>query len=186
MTKHDQILETATKLFIEYGFHATPTSKIAKEAGVSNGTLFHYFPTKEELVSALYLSIKADLRLALLENLETQNTIKQMIYQVWLNWVNWGLEHQNKFMFIELFSNSPYIHTVSKEEASKAFEFSMDILNRGMDEDVLIRIHPKLMGMLVYGSVNTTVRFSMINTKTLDDSDLEKMFGLLWRSIANI
>ena len=42
MDKKKQLLETATKLFVERGFHATPTSAITKEAGVSAGILFHY------------------------------------------------------------------------------------------------------------------------------------------------
>ena len=52
LDKPEKILSTALKLFVAYGFHGTPTSKIASEAGVSNGTLFHYFKTKDELVVA--------------------------------------------------------------------------------------------------------------------------------------
>ena len=58
MDKRKQILDAALKLFVELGFHGTPTSMIAKEAGVANGTLFHYFATKDELVIALYVAIK--------------------------------------------------------------------------------------------------------------------------------
>jgi AcrR family transcriptional regulator len=39
LDKKEEILKTALKLFVEFGFHATPTSKIAKEAGIANGTL---------------------------------------------------------------------------------------------------------------------------------------------------
>jgi len=35
------------------GFHATTTNHIAQAAGVSIGTLYHYFPTKEALVAAV-------------------------------------------------------------------------------------------------------------------------------------
>ena len=90
MSKVEKILEVATQLFIEYGFHATPTSKIAKEADVSNGTLFHHFRTKEELISKLYLSIKADMKTFLIEDLEKQKTTKQEIRHVWERWVKWG------------------------------------------------------------------------------------------------
>ena len=58
MDKREQILLAALKLFTEFGFHGTPTSKIAVEAGVSNGTLFHYFKTKEALILALYDYVK--------------------------------------------------------------------------------------------------------------------------------
>lgn len=44
-----QILEAAMKRFIETGYHGTTTASIAKEAGISEVTLFRYFPTKKEL-----------------------------------------------------------------------------------------------------------------------------------------
>jgi len=37
------ILDAATKLFATAGFHATSTRKIAAAAGVSEGSVFHYF-----------------------------------------------------------------------------------------------------------------------------------------------
>jgi len=47
------ILEAATALFASDGFHATSTRKIAAAAGVSEGTVFHYFSTKNALLLAI-------------------------------------------------------------------------------------------------------------------------------------
>ena len=47
------ILEAATGLFAADGFHATSTRKIAAAAGVSEGTVFHYFNTKNALLLAI-------------------------------------------------------------------------------------------------------------------------------------
>ncbi|MDP5069396.1 MAG: TetR/AcrR family transcriptional regulator [Congregibacter sp.] len=44
------ILDAATKLFASAGFHAPSTRKIAAAAGVSEGTVFHYFGSKNELM----------------------------------------------------------------------------------------------------------------------------------------
>jgi len=46
----DKILEVALNLFIAQGFDATPTSQISKEASVSTGTLFYYFPNKNSIL----------------------------------------------------------------------------------------------------------------------------------------
>ena len=46
------ILEAALKLFAEKGFYQTTTKAISRKAGIAEGTLFNYFPTKEDL--ALY------------------------------------------------------------------------------------------------------------------------------------
>ncbi len=44
------ISETARRLFAERGFEAVSVSEVAKEAEVSEATVFNYFPTKEDLV----------------------------------------------------------------------------------------------------------------------------------------
>lgn len=47
------ILDAATELFASHGFHATSTRRIASAAGVSEGTVFHYFGSKNELMLAI-------------------------------------------------------------------------------------------------------------------------------------
>lgn len=48
-----QILDIALNHFIRYGFYGTSTRKIAEEAGISPGLMFHYFPNKVALYEAL-------------------------------------------------------------------------------------------------------------------------------------
>ncbi len=47
---HHLIAETARRLFAERGFEAVSVAEIAREADVSEATVFNYFPTKEDLV----------------------------------------------------------------------------------------------------------------------------------------
>ncbi len=51
--RESDILEAASRLFAEEGYHGTSTRRIAAEAGVSEGTLFHYFSTKNVLLLAI-------------------------------------------------------------------------------------------------------------------------------------
>src|SRR5436190_7374835 len=43
------IAETAHRLFVERGFDAVTVAEVARAADVSEGTVFNYFPTKEDL-----------------------------------------------------------------------------------------------------------------------------------------
>lgn len=48
-----ELLDAALDLFVEKGFAATRSEEVAARAGVSKGTLFLYFPSKEELFKAV-------------------------------------------------------------------------------------------------------------------------------------
>lgn len=47
--KRQRILDEAIKLFSEHGYNDTTIAKVAKAAGISFGSVFTYFSTKEEL-----------------------------------------------------------------------------------------------------------------------------------------
>lgn len=51
--KQTAILDTALKLFAQQGFSATPTSQIAKQAGVSEGLIFRHFTNKDGLLNSV-------------------------------------------------------------------------------------------------------------------------------------
>jgi AcrR family transcriptional regulator len=48
-----ELLDAALALFVEKGFAATRTDEVAQQAGVSKGTLYLYYPSKEELFKAV-------------------------------------------------------------------------------------------------------------------------------------
>jgi AcrR family transcriptional regulator len=51
--KQEAILSVALRLFAEQGYDTTPTSQIAREAGVSEGLVFRHFTSKEGLLMAV-------------------------------------------------------------------------------------------------------------------------------------
>lgn len=53
MQKKENLILTSIRLFAERGFHNTSTSRIAGEAGVASGLIFHHFKNKEGLLLAV-------------------------------------------------------------------------------------------------------------------------------------
>lgn len=51
--KQISIMSAAIEIFAQKGYSATTTSEIAKMAGVGEGTIFHYYKTKKELLLAV-------------------------------------------------------------------------------------------------------------------------------------
>src|SRR6187549_74300 len=48
-----ELLDAALDLFVEKGFAATRSEEVAARAGVSKGTLYLYYPSKEDLLKAV-------------------------------------------------------------------------------------------------------------------------------------
>jgi len=51
--KREALARAAARLFVEQGFDKTSTLQIAREAGVSEGILFHHFGSKRGLLNSL-------------------------------------------------------------------------------------------------------------------------------------
>lgn len=52
--KYKQIIEAAVKVIAENGYHGSQVSKIAKEAGVADGTIYLYFKNKDDILVSVF------------------------------------------------------------------------------------------------------------------------------------
>ncbi|RQR31959.1 MULTISPECIES: TetR/AcrR family transcriptional regulator [unclassified Burkholderia] len=88
--KHDAILAAAARALAEDGASAT-TARIARLAGVAEGTVFTYFETKDALLNALYLSLKAGMRDAMMTGFPEHAPAEQAMRHAWRGYVSWGV-----------------------------------------------------------------------------------------------
>src|ERR1700734_1470747 len=93
--KRSAILEAATRIIVTQGLSG-PTAGIAKEAGVSNGSLFTYFETKTELFNQLYLELKGEMAARPLKGPPPGARVREQFFRVWQNWTNWAVTFPEK------------------------------------------------------------------------------------------
>jgi AcrR family transcriptional regulator len=55
--RRNQILDAASKVFAEKGFHRATTKEIASEAGVAEGTIYNYFDSKGDLLMGIMMRL---------------------------------------------------------------------------------------------------------------------------------
>ncbi|GAB3320814.1 TetR/AcrR family transcriptional regulator [Larkinella ripae] len=183
--KPEKILATALKLFVEYGFHGTPTSRIASEAGVANGTLFHYFKTKDELVVALYMSIKDELNRFLADKMGESATPKEKFRTLFRYTVEWGLANNDAFYFLQQVQFSP--HKSLLPESWNQTEVHTQLLQETAKTILLKPLPLDLIRALFSNQIDGLYQYLI--KKPLSSTEqqylLNDVFELTWTMIAN-
>src|ERR1700726_1628390 len=87
--KRSAIIAAATRVIVTHGLSA-PTAMIAREAGVSNGSLFTYFETKADLLNQLYVELKAEMAAAALDGLPAKGNTRKRMLSIWSHWLRWA------------------------------------------------------------------------------------------------
>jgi AcrR family transcriptional regulator len=52
--KRRLILDAAVRVFAREGYHTSRVGDIAEEAGIAHGLLYHYFPSKDEVLATVF------------------------------------------------------------------------------------------------------------------------------------
>ncbi len=96
-----RVLEAAAAVFLRHGFAAASMDQVRQEAGVSNGSLYHHFPTKAQLADALYANTLRDFHATVLEaaggRTSAQNGVKAMVRA----YANWVVQHPDRAQLLQ-------------------------------------------------------------------------------------
>ena len=181
--KRTAILNATLNLISANGFHGTAMSKVAKEAEVSAGIIYHYFDNKEDLIDKLYLQIKFDLSQALLVGYSEKLSIRENFGRIWLNTLNFHLERPKETAFLEQYENSPFVKPETQQIDSQYFEQLLSFVQKAMDEKVI-----KTMPLAMFAALTIEVAMSLAKkhsagTIKLDDELTGMAIESCWNAI---
>ncbi len=180
--KRNAIMAAATRVVVAQGLGA-PTALIAKEAGVANGSLFTYFPTKADLFNQLYLALKTDMALATLKHLPTDAGCRNQMCHLFCNWVRWAASHPDQWRALAQLGVSDDI-TPATRTAGHETMASVRALVEQSRANGPMRDAP--MGFVV--GIMTALAGATIEFVAADpghgDEHCKSGFDALWRAIA--
>ncbi|AGY60273.1 TetR/AcrR family transcriptional regulator [Gloeobacter kilaueensis] len=147
-----KILDASQHLFAQQGFGNTPTSQIAKKAGIAEGTIFRYFPTKKdilvELVTSGWVSILTDL-LTELSQMASYTHIEDVLRNRMRDM------HQNmdmmKVCFFEAQFHPDLRDRIHGEVIERMIDVAEDFFQTAMDRGVYRRMNPKVIARVFLG-----------------------------------
>lgn len=133
--KRVALLNAAAQTVAEHGLAAAPTSLIAKLAGFSEGTLFRYFPTKEDLLNELYVHIKQDMCAALAKHYVPTAPFRDRVQSLWNGYIDWGLANPVANRAVNQLAVSSVIKPETQARTNEMFP-EMDVATGFSESDV--------------------------------------------------
>jgi AcrR family transcriptional regulator len=178
----EKILDTALRLFTLYGVDATATARISREAGVSTGTLFHYFPDKDSLTGQLYLSIKKEMAGAIRRNDDTSLPTRERIGQCMRGYIAWGVENPLKVRFLDQCYNYPGIGEDVQNQAFDEFFWMADLMASAVREGLLPDLPFPFHATMVYRITSGILALIESGTTGMSaDEIIENGLAMLWK-----
>jgi len=180
-----QILDAAFAVFAERGLAAARLDDIAKRAGLSKGTIYLYFPNKEELFREVVHSTVIEFIERGEAALETERDPRRALiawmesYWAWLRTPVFPAMH--RLVNSELHSFPDLAAFYATEVIERAQRLLRGILERGMDAGILRRMDPqvaaRMLGALfiTHGNWYHQRRFYTSMTNVSDELLLEQV-----------
>jgi AcrR family transcriptional regulator len=156
--KRTAILRAAAEVVARLGVSA-PTAKIAKGAGVAEGTLFTYFANKDELLNRLYLELKIDLRDAMITDCPAGKSLIDRSRHVWNRYIGWGSAHPLKLRAMRQLAVSDRITEESKKLVGDAFGEINEMMLECAVGGVMRRQTPSFVSAIMSAIADTTMYF---------------------------
>ena len=181
-SKRGAVMAAALELISEHGFHGASTAMIAERAGVGVGTIYRYFATKDELISALYLELKTRFSQALLARDDEGLELKMRFERIWTALVREYAAHPTELRFIEQYAHSPFL---SRETRGQQTELSAPfnrLFERGRATGVLRELPPDVLRALMYGAALQLAK-AHIGGLELNDTLLAASFEACWDAV---
>src|ERR1700693_5754487 len=180
--KRTAILEATAEVVAMLGVSA-PTAKIAKEAGVAEGTLFTYFANKDELLNRLYLELKMDLRDAMMAGYPAGKSLVDRSRHVWDRFVGWGSAHPLKRRAMRQLAVSDRITEESKKLVADAFgEF--DDMMRECAGGGAMRHHPPSFVSAIMTAIADTAMDFIAHEPAQARRCTKAGFDAFWKAVA--
>lgn len=167
-------------LVAERGFHGASMGAVAKAAGVATGTAYVHYESKEELVYATYLEVKAGLSAAVMAEFDDGATPFEAWRHILTTAYGFLVDEPERARFLTQLEGSPYY-----EEAHSRLQQAGDPLSEvtGAEEftSLLVPLPYEVIYALSFGVV---VRLIAAGVQ-LDSEEVDMLVDATWRAMTN-
>ncbi len=181
--KRAAILDAALHLISVNGFHGTPMSKVASDAGVSAGIIYHYFESKDELIDELYRHVKRDLMSAILSDYQADLPVREQMRRIVRQAIRYFVTHPQETIFIEQFMRSPYNRPEIDAEFAGEYALIETMVQQAQANQIIKDLPHPVLFSLTLDVASSVAQKHAAGQLTLTDALVEQVVDACWDAV---
>ena len=182
--KIENIYKATLRIIENFGFGGITMAKIASEAKLATGTLYIYFKNKEELIHALYDSLKNRSSERFVADYDKSKPFVVCLKKIWVNYLLHRIKYHDESVFLEQYYRSVYITKKQKEQAELMKQPVFELIERGKKEMLLkSNMDKQMMFSAMIGFIRELADAHFEGRYDMTQERIEKAFQLSWDSI---
>jgi AcrR family transcriptional regulator len=179
-SKSEQIVEAAIALLAREGL-GVPTARIAREAGVANGTLFNTFPTKQDLIDRIYVALKQEVgRLFAASAGDSLDAMDAFLRHVWRAYILWAMANPERHKVMLLLKGGNVVSPAARAEAEAGMRTLTGTVDKLSGDGWFGPVDGELLLKLAEAEMAAIVEF--IHERGLPEDEIEKLIAWSYRA----
>ncbi|MDC3415710.1 TetR/AcrR family transcriptional regulator [Aquibacillus salsiterrae] len=158
--KYNQIIDAAVKVIAENGYHASQVSKIAKQAGVADGTIYLYFKNKEDILVSLFQEKMGDFISKIEKAIEKEtDAIEKLRLLISMHFNQLAEDHHLAIVTqLELRQSSKELRLKINEVLKGYFIMIDQVVSAGIDQGLFQSdLNNKMVRQMIFGTLDEIV-----------------------------
>lgn len=186
--KYRTIIEAAIKVIADNGFHNSQVSKIAREAGVADGTIYLYFKNKEDILISLFKVKMGEFTAVARSELDkTPDPFEQLAKLISLHLTRLE-EDRNLAMVlqIQLRQSDVSIRKAIAPPLKDYFKLIEEIVSRGQSMGVFRNdLNIKVTRQIIFGAIDEVATSWVLSSKNYSlTAQIEPIYKMLAQALS--
>lgn len=182
-----RLLNAATQVFLEHGFAASSMEMVRLRAGVSNGSLYHHFPTKAKLADVLYTYTLRDFHEALLPATKDRMTAEAGVKGMLRAYINWVVAHPDRARLLHELRHGGHLSDDGEwtRERDDNFRVLSDWVSRKVEEGQMRKMpFPVWVALVFAPAISLTTHWVQQPEPTVPPAIRSALERAAWLSVA--
>lgn len=183
-TKRADIVHYTIDLVYRRGIAGVKMAHIAKEVGLSTGTLYIYFKNKEDLLLTIFGELVQQQQQISAEQLQSDLPYQLKMKKIWMQWMQFSVNNYKEKHFIHQVKTSPYIQKAKALLNNHQGDSFIDLVfAEGKAQGLIKDIDNMLLARTMKAILNETAAMVLEKELEINEKDMDNVFAIAWDAI---